>query len=119
MFSRLIRIIRGGDRRRERRVQIRLPAAMSEFKGRVTDISLGGCGFYADEGGLELDDSVTAHIMPPGETPFDVPSKIVGMDNEGMVYCVAFTHVDAEAFDRLQALIVRQALGDHSEKSAG
>lgn len=118
MFGRLIRIIKGGDRRRERRVQMRIPAAMSEFKGRVTDLSLGGCGFYADESGLEVDDEVTAHFMPHDQEAFDIPSKVVGMDEEGMVYCIAFTQVNADAFDRLQDLIAHQALGDHHHETA-
>jgi c-di-GMP-binding flagellar brake protein YcgR len=112
MFSRLVRIIKGRDKRRERRVAVRMPAAMSEFRGRITDISLGGCGFYADEGGaLVVGDHVTAHLMPNGEDPFEVPARIVGQDDEGMVYCVAFTEVSAENFDRLQDVIVHQALG--------
>ena len=113
MFSRLMRIIKGGDKRRERRVQVRMPAALSEYRGRITDISLGGCGFYADEGGwLEVGDEVTVHLMPPGEEAIDIPAAIVGQDDEGMVYCVAFKKVSPEAFDRLQEIIVHQALGD-------
>lgn len=113
MFSRLIRIIKGGDRRRERRVPVRLPGAMSEYKGRITDVSLGGCGFYADEGGvLQLGDRVTAHIHPPHEDAFDLPAEVVGQDEEGMVYCIAFKEVTPENFERLQDVIVHQALGE-------
>lgn len=122
-FSRLVRIIKGGERRKERRVALRLPAEISAHKGRITDLSLGGCGFYVDEGGaLEIGDAVVAHIAPTGEEPFDVPAKIVGQDEEGMVYCVAFTEVAPDNFERLQELIVRQALGakeDEDEEAAG
>ncbi len=113
MFSRLIRVAKGRDRRRERRVQIRQPAEIDDVPGRITDISLGGCGFYANERGLEVGTDVTARLKPQGETPFEIPARIVGSDEEGMVLCVAFREVSPEAFDRLQNMIVHQSLGGH------
>jgi len=117
MFSRLVRIIKGSDNRRERRVPVRMHATMGDYPGRITDLSLGGCGFYADEGGvLQVGKEVTAHLMPPGHTPIEVPARIVGQDDEGMVYCVAFTEVNSETFDGLQSIIVHQAFGDHASR---
>lgn len=116
MFSRLMRIIKGGDRRKERRVPIRVSATMNGFAGRITDLSLGGCGFYANEGDvLEIGETVAAQLMPPHEDPVEIPALVVGQDDEGMVYCIAFTRVDPAVFDRLQDLIVHQALGGHEQ----
>ena len=117
MFSRLIRIAKGGDRRRERRVQIRQPAEIDDVPGRITDISLGGCGFYANERGLEVGTDVIARLKPQGEPPLELPARIVGSDEEGMILCVAFREVDPDAFDRLQHMIVHQSLGSHEAEA--
>lgn len=118
MFTRLIRVVKGDERRRERRVQVRLPAEIDGVPGRLTDISLGGCGFYADSPGLAPGGEVTARLMPPNQTPFELPARVVGIDGEGMIYCIAFQEVTPEAFERIQKLIVRQTLGPGAADTA-
>lgn len=111
MFSRLMQIIKPGDRRRERRVKVRLPAEVGGIPGRVTDLSLGGFGFYPDQEGLEFGDEVMSVLRPDEFTEISIPSRIVGTDNEGMILCVAFTKVTPDLFDPLQDIITDQALG--------
>ena len=111
MFSRLMRIIKPGDRRKERRVKVRLPADVGGFSGRVTDLSLGGFGFYPDQEGLEVGDEVMATLKPNPDTQIELPSRIVGTDEEGMVLCIAFMKVGPDQFDPLQDIITDAALG--------
>ncbi|NMM46429.1 PilZ domain-containing protein [Rhodospirillaceae bacterium KN72] len=111
MFSRLISIIKPGDRRKERRVKVRLPAEVGGIKGRLTDLSLGGFGFYPDQEGLDVGDEVMASLMPDEFTTLDIPSRVVGTDEEGMVLCIAFMKVDADQFDPLQDIITTQTVG--------
>lgn len=111
MFSRLMRIIKPGDRRKERRVKVRFPADVGGLTGRVTDVSLGGFGFYPDQEGLTEGDEVMAVLMPDEFTTIEIPCRVVGVDDEGMVVCVAFIKVSPEHFDPLQDIIADQALG--------
>jgi hypothetical protein len=112
VFSRLFSIIKpGGDRRKERRVKVRLTAAVGGLHGRITDIGLGGFGFYPDDEGLDLGDELMASIHTPDGAILEIPCRIVGADDEGMVLCVAFLKVTPEQFDPLQDIITHQALG--------
>lgn len=111
MFSRLMSIIKPGDRRKERRAKARFPTEVGGIKGRVTDVSLGGFGFYPDETVLEVDDEVMAILMPDEFTSLEIPCRVVGADEEGMVLCIAFLKVAEEQFDDLQAIITEQTLG--------
>ena len=111
MFNRLVRIIKPGDRRKHRRVKTRMNATVGNLRGRITDLSLGGCGFYAQDHGLEKGDRVLTVLMPDDEPPIEVPSRIVGVDKEGLVFCVSFSAVGDEQFDRIQALILEKAAG--------
>lgn len=110
MFSRLMRIIKLGDRRKERRVKTRFSAEVAGLKGRVTDVSLGGFGFYPDDQGLDVGDEAMAVLMPDEFTTLEIPSRIVGTDEEGMILSVAFIKVSEEQFDPLQAIITEQAV---------
>lgn len=104
-------IIKPGDRRKERRVKVRLPADVGGIPGRVTDISLGGFGFYPDNEGLDVGDEVMAVLRPDEFTEIEIPSRVVGTDDEGMILCVAFIKVADHHFDPLQDIITEQALG--------
>lgn len=110
-FSRLMKIIRPGERRRERRVKVRLSASVNGIRGRVTDVSLGGFGFYPDDEGLitglEAEGVIT---MADGEE-LNVPCRVVGSDQEGMVLCIAFREVTPEQFDALESIITHQIVG--------
>lgn len=111
MFNRLVKIVRPSDRRKQRRARMHLPATMGNLRGRVTDLSLGGCGFYASDQGLNVGDHVMAVLLPPGQEPIEIPATVVGTDAEQMVFCIAFTAVGEEAFDRIESLILHQAAG--------
>jgi hypothetical protein len=111
MFSRLISIIKPGDRRKERRAKARFKAELGGITGRVTDVSLGGLGFYPDETALEVGDEVMARLMPDEFTTIEIPSRVVGADEEGMVLCVAFLKVADDQFDDLQSIITEQTFG--------
>ena len=113
VFSRLMKIIRPGERRRERRVKVRLSAEVNGIRGRVTDVSLGGFGFYPDDEGLTNGLEADGVIAMDDGTSFEVPCRVVGSDEEGMVLCVAFREVTPEQFDALEAIIMHQAVGDH------
>lgn len=110
MFSRLMNIIKPGDRRRERRVKTRFPAEVGGISGRVTDLSLGGFGFYPDERGLSKGMDVDAILHPDEFSELTIPCQIVGSDPEGMVVCVAYRDVEEEQFDPLQDIIVDQTV---------
>lgn len=111
MFSRLMQIIKPGDRRKERRVKVRFPAEVGGLKGRVTDISLKGFGFYPDDTGLDIGDELSAILMPDEFNTIEIPCRIVGADDEGMVLCLFFLKVSEEHFDQLQDIITEQAFG--------
>ncbi|MDF1748657.1 MAG: PilZ domain-containing protein [Alphaproteobacteria bacterium] len=115
MFSRLMSIIKPGDRRKERRVKVRLSAELGGIKGRLTDLSLGGFGFYPDQEGLEVGDELMAILHPDEFTNLEIPCRVVGGDQEGMVLCVAFIKVSPELFEPLQSIITQQSVGHSSE----
>lgn len=115
MFSRLMKIIRPGERRKERRVKVRLSAEVDGIRGRVTDVSLGGFGFYPDDEGLTTGREADGVITVDDGTSFNVPCRVVGSDEEGMVLCVAFREVTPEQFDALEAIIMHQSVGDQTE----
>jgi len=117
MFSRLMSIIKPGDRRKERRVKLRFAAELGGLKGRVTDLSLGGFGFYPDNEGLEIGDELMVCLMPDELTRIELPCRIVGADDEGMVMCVAFLKVPPELFDPLQQIITDQAFGSQPKET--
>jgi len=111
MFSRLMQVVKLGDKRKERRVKTRFPAEVAGLKGRVTDVSLGGFGFYPDDQGLDIGDEAIATLMPDEFTTLEIPSRIVGMDEEGMILSIAFMKVTEEQFEPLQDIITSQTLG--------
>jgi hypothetical protein len=118
MFSRLMSIIKPGDRRKERRVKVRLNAELGGIGGRLTDLSLGGFGFYPNAEGLEIGDELMAVLSPDNMPEIEIPCRLVGGDQEGMVLCVAFIKVEPEHFEPLQSVITQQAVG-HGEKTPG
>lgn len=117
MFSRLMSIIKPGDRRKERRVKVRLNAELGGIGGRLTDLSLGGFGFYPNAEGLEIGDELMAVLSPDNMPEIEIPCRIVGGDQEGMVLCVAFIKVEPEHFEPLQSIIMTQTVGQ-GEKTA-
>ena len=107
-----MRIIKPGERRRERRVRVRLSAEVNGIHGRVTDVSLGGFGFYPDEEGLTNGLEADGVITVDDGTAFIVPCRVVGSDEEGMVLCVAFREISPDQFDALEAIITQQTIGE-------
>lgn len=101
----------GGDRRRERRVKVRLSAEVGGLRGRITDIGLGGFGFYPDDEGLDVGDELMCAIETPDGETLEIPCRVVGTDDEGMVLCIAFLKVTPEQFDPLQDIITHQTIG--------
>ena len=111
MFSRLLKIIKSGDRRKDRRVKTRIPAILDGIKGRIIDIGLGGIGFYPDMPGLKIGDEVMATLRPDPLTEVKIPCRIVGSDTGAMVLCVIFLHMSEENFLIIQDIITHQAIG--------
>lgn len=101
MFGNIIKVLRMGDKRRDRRVPVRLPATVGAAKGRVTDISLGGCGFYPDNAGLKVGAESTISITLRDGRLVTIPVEIVSSDEENMVYSIGFGDMDHEAFEAI------------------
>lgn len=106
MFGFLLRIIkRSRDRRRERRAQLRAKATFGDIKGAIVDLSLGGCGFYPHDEGLEMEARALLTI-DFGTDVITLPAKIVSVDSEGLIYGVAFEQVSEENFEILNEVLV-------------
>ncbi len=116
MFGNLIKIVGLGDKRKDRRVAVRLPAAFGDVRGRLTDIGLGGCGFYPDRAKLEVGDCGTMHIRVTDETILPLQVEIVSMDEEGMIYSVAFTDLDDRSFQLIENVITLRFTADREKE---
>lgn len=105
MLGNLIKIVGLGDKRRDRRVPVRLPAAFGDIRGRLTDLGLGGCGFYPDRAELAVGDRGIMYIRVTDESILPLDVEVVGSDEEGMIYSLAFNRLDGADFDMVEGAI--------------
>jgi hypothetical protein len=74
-------------------------------QGRLFDLSLRGCGFYAGLAAPDMDKRAVIELVLRKGQKFRVKGKIVSRDDEGMVFGIVFTHVPDDAFDAIEDLL--------------
>lgn len=116
MLGNLIKFVGMGDKRRDRRVPVRLPAAFGDVRGRLTDIGLGGCGFYPDRAALAVGDRGTMYIRVTDESILPLDVEIVGADEEGMIYSVAFGRLEDADFDMVEGAITTRIVAERERE---
>ena len=102
------------DRRRERRAQLRAKASFGTIKGVVVDLSLGGCGFYPHDEGLEVGQEALL-TLDFGVEVMHIPSKISAKDDEGLIYGIAFREVSPANFEILNDMLVSRVVAHDDE----
>lgn len=93
------------DRRKERRAQLRIKARFGEIKGVIVDLSLGGCGFYPHDEGLEVG-AQALMTLDFGTDIIHIPARAVSKDNEGLIFGIAFDQVSEDNFEVLNDMLV-------------
>jgi len=108
MLTRFSRMFKKSERRKDRRTPTTLKATLNNIEGSITDISLGGCGFFPNsktqlEMGAEI--TMTLHLE---DGDIYIPAKVVGHDNEYLVYGIAFLNVTPAIFDAIEHIIMKK-----------
>ena len=116
MFATLLRLIKRikPDRRKERRAQMRVKASFGTIKGVIVDLSLGGCGFYPHDEGL-APGARAVMTLDFGVEAVNIPARITGKDNEGLIYGVAFEQVSEENFEILNDMLLARVADPAAE----
>ncbi len=107
MFAKFARHIIKRDKRKDRRIPTKINATMGNIQGRVTDISLGGCGFYPNSGSLMLGQEA-AMVLHLGDDDIHIPAKVAGHDLQQVVYGVAFLELTPKIFSVLEQIITKR-----------
>ncbi len=87
------------DRRKDRRVEVRLPATADGAAAIVTSISFGGCAFIAEDADLEPNDVI--FIVLDGQ--IELEATILRRCNRNR-YAVAFASLTPAAFRAIENL---------------
>lgn len=111
MFGMLLRLLKRikPDRRKERRAQMRVKARFGNVKGVIVDLSLGGCGFYPQDEGMEVGTRASM-TLDFGVEVVHIPASAVSKDNEGLIYGIAFEQMSEENFEILNDMLVSRVV---------
>lgn len=113
MYLRLVRIVNQSERRKDRRVQLRRSATVGSIPGRITDLSLSGCGFFTDGGALTIGDRVNISLIDETSAVMtEIPAKVVASDKSGLIYGLSFCELPPGAYECLEKIMVAQTLGN-------
>ena len=93
--------------RREARLRVRVPSVVNGVNGRLFDLSLRGCGFYAERANPDMDKKADISFSLRRGKTYKVKGKIVSQDEEGAVFGIVFTEVPDDAFDAIDDLLSR------------
>lgn len=108
MFTKFTRILKKTERRKDRRIPTTLQASVGDIAGSITDISLGGCGFFPDtKSHLKLGAEIAITLHLKGED-ITIPAKIAGHDDDESIYGVAFLELTSATFDTIERIIMRK-----------